>query len=103
LTPTMWQSRSSASAAAMNIAAMIPKTFAHVLQPSAGAVPNNYFGQCNDMMYDSLGIKAGPFCEVRYWMSEEELSMDPLENARWMADTGNIDPASETGEAKDNG
>ncbi len=103
LVPTAWQSRSSAGVAAMNIAALVPKTFANILQPSAGAVPNNYFGQCNDMMYKSLDIKAGPFCEVRYWMSDEELNMDPLENARWMADTGNIDPSSETGEAKDNG
>lgn len=103
LVPTAWQSRSSASMAAMNIAAFIPKTFASLLQPSAGAVPNNYFDQCNDMMYQSLGIKAGPFCEVRYWMSDDELNMDPLENAKWMADTGNIDPTSDTGEAKDNG
>lgn len=46
---------------------------------------------------------AGPFCEVRYGLSEQELARVPLENAQWMADTGNIDPESETGDAKDNG
>ena len=55
------------------------------------------------MMYKSLGIDAGPFCEVRYYASTEQLNMDPLVNARWMADTGNIDPDSDSGEAKDNG
>ncbi len=103
LVPTVQQSRTNASMAIMNIASLVPKTFASIIQPSAGAVANNYFGQCNDMMYQSIGITAGPFCEVRYWMSDKELAMNPLENAQWMADTGNIDPASDTGEAKDNG
>lgn len=103
LIPIAEQSKSSASMAMMNIAALIPNSFASIYQPAAGALSSNYFGQCNDMTYQSLGIDAGPFCEVRHWMSNKELAIDPVQNAIWMANSGNIDPSSETGDAKDNG
>lgn len=102
LIPTVQQSRSSAIMAMMNIANLVPKTFGSIMQP-VGALSDDYFGHCNDPMYQSLGIQAGPFCEVRYYMSDQELAMDPVQNAVWMAKTGNIDPASDTGQAKDNG
>ncbi len=61
------------------------------------------FSQCSDPMYKEVGIGADLFCNVRYGLSDEELAMDPVENAQWMATTGNIDPESETGDEKDNG
>lgn len=102
LVPMVQQSRSSAGMAMMTLASLVPKTFGSIVQP-VGAVSNNYFGQCNDMMYQQLGIQAGPFCEVRHYMSNKELAMDPVQNVVWMAKTGNIDPDSDTGAAKDNG
>ena len=103
VTPTVYRASSGGSAAVLNTLAFVPKSIFGALQPQAGALQSNYYGHCNDMMYKSLGIDAGPFCEVRYYMSTEQLNMDPLVNARWMADTGNIDPDSDSGEAKDNG
>jgi len=89
----------------LNMASLIPSSFASVLQPNAGAasVSTAYFNSCNDQAYISAGIAAGPFCEVRHWMSDKEMTMDPLDNVQWMSDSGNIDPDSDTGEAKDNG
>lgn len=103
LIPIAQQSRTSVSMAAMNIASLVPRSFASMLQPEASALSSDYFGQCGDMTYNSLGIQAGPFCEVRHWMSNKELAMDPAQNAVWMAQTGNIDPTSDSGIAKDNG
>lgn len=103
LVPVAQQSRTSAGMAVMGMASLLPRSLASILQPSAGALSNDYFGQCGDMAYQSLGIQAGPFCEVRHWMSNDELAMDPAENAVWMAQTGNIDTNSKTGAAKDNG
>jgi murein DD-endopeptidase MepM/ murein hydrolase activator NlpD len=102
--PAIQSSKTSASMAMMNMASMIPMSFTNALQPSAGAasVSDAYFRSCNDQMYQASGIAAGPFCEVRHWMSDKEMSMDSLDNAQWMADSGNIDPDSDTGEAKDN-
>lgn len=104
LVPVVQSSRSSASVAMMNIASLIPKSFASLFQPvGAATLSTAYFNQCNDPTYKYAGIKAGPFCEVRHWMSPKQLAMDPLDNAQWMADSGNVDPESDTGEAKDNG
>lgn len=103
VTPTMYRASSGGSAAILNTLAFAPSSIINILQPRANAMQSNYYGHCNDMMYKSLGIDAGPFCEVRYYMDDKQLNMDPLVNARWMADTGNIDPNSDSGEAKDNG
>lgn len=103
LVPTAQQSRTSASMALMSVASIVPRSFASVLQPSTSALSDDYLGHCGDTAYKSIGIQAGPFCEVRHWMSDKELSMDPAQNAVWMAQTGNIDPTSDIGAAKDNG
>ncbi len=103
LTPAMQRSKTSASMAMMNIASLIPASFASLL-PSAKAMAVNpaYFDKCNDQAYKAVGIACGPFGEERYGLSEEELKMDQFENNTWMAETGNIDPDSETGEPKNN-
>lgn len=113
IVPVAQRSKSSASMAMINIASMFPVSLSMLTNTARAASPDtgladqgpseDYFNHCNDPAYKSIGIDAGPFCEVRYGMSEQELAIDPLENAQWMADTGNIDPESETGDAKDNG
>lgn len=101
--PSLWQARTNTSIGIMQFASLLPKSINNIFNPSAGALQNGYFGKCNDMMYQSLGIDAGPFCEVRYYMSDYELNLNPLQNAAWMVNTGNIDPESDWGEPIDNG
>lgn len=100
LTPILQRSKSSASAAMMNITNIIPTSFASLTGTAKAANVNT---PCKDPIYQSMGIRAGLFCEVRYYMPQEALQIDSIENVRWMAATGNIDPESEAGDAKDNG
>jgi hypothetical protein len=102
LVPMIADSKTSASSAMMSIASMVPFSLNNLVKP-AKALSGDYFDKCNDPAYQSIGIAAGPFCEVRYGLSDDELAIDPLENIDWMAATGNIDPNSATGDAKDNG
>lgn len=106
--PAVRQGNRSASTLAMGITQLIPASFASLTGSTAKAMtasnaPIERFEQCEDPALKRLNIGADIFCNVRYGLSDEELGMDPLENAKWMADTGNIDPESDTGEAKDNG
>lgn len=70
--------------------------------PLAGAFEGTFnktrFSRCNDPGYKALKIDADVFCNVRYAMSKEELSIDPDENVKWMVDQKHVD--EETGEAK---
>ncbi len=104
LTPYVRQSASSLGTMAMSVGNLLPASLAVVAAPKLfAASPIQRFQQCNDVNYLRLGIKADVFCNVRYGNSKEELALDPIENANWMAATGNIDPESEDGVAKDNG
>lgn len=100
--PTLEHSKASVSSALVNVASIIPMSLNSLVKP-AKALSSEYFDKCNDPAYKSIGIDGGPFCEVRYGLDENELAMDPLDNVQWMADTGNIDPTSDSGNAKDNG
>ncbi|MDB5183736.1 MAG: hypothetical protein JWO07_417 [Candidatus Saccharibacteria bacterium] len=104
-TPTILESRQNTSVAMMNMASLIPTTFATISGTvhAANALPDEYFNSCPDLDYQSYSIKADPGCVVRHYMPQNSLNLDPLDNAQWMSDTGNIDPDSDTGEAKDNG
>lgn len=102
LTPVLQKSKSSASMAMMNVASLIPTSFGS-LTKSTKAISGDYFDHCNDPAYKAINVAAGPFCEVRYGLSDEELAMDPIANVEWMAANGEIDPESEEGAAKDNG
>lgn len=53
---------------------------------------------CNDPSYQAIGITAGGMCQVSFYMTDKELSMDPMENIDWMINNGQIDETS--GEAK---
>ena len=103
--PVARQNNKSAATMAISLTQLIPTSFASLTGSTAKAANASIdrFQQCKDPSYTHLDIGADIFCNVRYGMSDEELGMDPLENAMWMASTGNIDPDSETGEAKDNG
>ncbi len=100
LVPYIQRSSSGTWAAIMNTIAFIPSTFGSILKPAYAATPTNYFGKCNDQMYQALGIDAGPFCEIRYAMSSAELSIDPIQNVLWMINSNNI---GSDGVVNDNG
>jgi len=57
------------------------------------------FNKCKDEGYEELGIAADIFCNVRYGLSNEELSLDTEEVVNYMIQNNYID--SETGEAVD--
>lgn len=102
LTPIVQRSTTSIAQTSINTASILPVSLKSLF-PSTHAVSNTYFDKCNDQGYISIGISCGPFGEIRYGLSDEELAFDPIENAAWMAESGNIDPNSESGDAKDNG
>jgi biotin carboxyl carrier protein len=93
----------SAGAAALSLASFVPTGLGLSTQTAKAANPIERFQQCKDPAYERLGIGADIFCNVRYGLSDKELAIDPIENALWMANTGNIDPTSETVSPKDNG
>ena len=109
LAPFVQQSKSSAGAAMMSMASLIPTSFGSLFKTASAASTANsdgykaaYFEQCHDPAYQSVGIKAGEYCEPHYWMSQAELDMDPVVNAQWMVDNGEIEATSDTGEPIDN-
>lgn len=53
------------------------------------------FERCKDEGYDSIGIDADVFCNVRYSFSPAELNMDPEENVEWMISNGHINDEGE--------
>lgn len=101
LTPVLQRSKASASTAMMNIASLIPTSFASLIG-TANALPANYFDHCNDPTYKELGIVAGPFCELRYGLDKQDLGMDMIANVQWMVTSGNL-ADTEEGEPVDNG
>lgn len=102
VTPALSQSRTSASAVAMSITNLIPTTLASLTGTARAESTVERFQQCEDPGYKALNIGADIYCNVRYGLSEEELSMDPVENARWMVESGNVAPDDETGAPLDN-
>lgn len=106
LTPLLQQSKSSASAAMMNIMSLIPASFAS-LTGSAGAaattLDKDYYNKCPDIAYQKLGLGANVFCQLSYGLSEEDLALDPDVVVDYMAANNEIDTESEYGDAKDNG
>lgn len=103
ITPSVSNARSSAGMMAFSITKLIPQTFGSLVRPAKAANTIARFQQCQDPGYISLGIGADIYCNVRYGLSDKELAMDPVENATWMASTGNIEADDETGEPVDNG
>lgn len=99
--PFTVSSSNSLAAIGLNTGSVFNAAFASIT-PQTHALTADRFKQCNDPAYEMIGIEADVFCNVRYGMTQQELAMDPLENAEWMAATGNIDPESEDGVAIDN-
>lgn len=95
ITPTLQRSKTNASVAMINIASLIPASFASLI-PGAGAAsskPANYFEQCNDIGYQRLNIGGDAACGVRYGLMSK---LDPVENLDWMLANKEI---NENGEA----
>ncbi len=103
VTPTLSKSQSSVSSMAMGMASLVPQTFASLTGTAKAANTVERFQQCNDPGYESLGIGADLYCNVRYGLSDQELAIDAVENALWMESTGNVAPGDTTGEPIDNG
>lgn len=103
MVPFIEKSKTNTTAAMMNIASLVPNAFAS-LNPTAKAasVSADYFS-CNDPNILAAGINADFMCVVHYGETESGLKIQPVANALWMAETGNIDANSETGDTKDNG
>ncbi len=103
ITPVLNRSQSSAGIAALNIMHLLPTSLATLTGTAKADTTIERFQQCHDPGYAALGIGADIYCNVRYGLSSEELAMDPISNATWMMDTGNIARDNDTGEALDNG
>lgn len=102
IAPAAQASTSTVAASAFSFLRIIPAGLFSAIPATHASDTVQRFSQCSDPNYADLDIGADIFCNVRYGLSDQELAMDPVENAQWMAQTGNIDPESETGEEKDN-
>lgn len=92
------------------IATVLPTLFGQagkVTAPHAEAtsskISRERYEQCNDSVYAEMGVAADSSCTLLFGLPKEAMDADPVEVAEWMAANGEIDPESETGEAKDNG
>lgn len=97
------QSKKSIGSVALNLASFVPASLSFTSSTTKAAATAERFEKCPDSEYQRLNIGADIFCNVRYGLDEEELAIDPIENANWMARTGNIDTESDDGASKDNG
>lgn len=102
ITPTIATSQSSVSVMASSVASIIPTTFASIVSPTKAANTIDRFQQCEDPGYKALGIGADIYCNIRWGNSQEELEMDPVENALYMVNSGNVSADDETGTPLDN-
>ncbi len=90
--------------------AILPKIFslsATAFTPNSSAfvsrtVKQERYERCPDETYQEMNIAADPSCSVPVGLPKEAMEADPVEVAEWMAANNEIDPESETGEAKDN-
>lgn len=99
IVPTLQRSKTSASMAMMNIANLIPTSFASLMPTTSAAAekPADYYEQCNDIGYKRLGIGGDAACGVRYGLVTD---LDPVENLDWMLANNEI---NSEGEAVANG
>jgi murein DD-endopeptidase MepM/ murein hydrolase activator NlpD len=103
--PTVEKSKTNASAAIINVASIIPSALSS-FNPAANAkvasIPESYLS-CNDQRLLAIGVDADFLCVTHYGATAKEMQIQPVANALWMAETGNINPDSDTGDARDNG
>ncbi len=102
ITPTLSTSQASAGLIASSVANLIPTTFASLVSPAKAANTVERFQQCEDPGYKALNIGADIYCNIRYGLSEEELAMDPVDNANWMVGSGNVSADDEAGAPVEN-
>lgn len=94
INPAVIKSTASMSGALITVPSLLSTAFTGLV-PHAQAYEkfnDERFSKCVDDAYAELGIDADVFCNVRYYMSPEQLAMDPLVAAQWMTDNGHIEP-----------
>lgn len=104
LTPALLRSKSSVSAAMMNVTSLIPTSLGLLTKPvgAARALDEDYYKKCNDAGYATLGLGADAFCGIHYGIDEADLKILPSDIVNYMVANNEIDPESEYGDPKDN-
>ena len=95
--PFTRQATTGGASMAMSLASFFPASISGLVKPVKASSLIERYQQCPDPMYAQLNIGADIFCNVRYGLSEEELNMDPIENAQWLVDHKLISPETATG------
>ncbi len=105
LMPLAQRSKTTASAAMINMASIVPTAFSQLVKPASAdrTLDENYYNKCNDAGYKTLGLGADVFCGIHYGISEKDLQLKPADIVDYMAANGEIDTESEYGDPKDNG
>ncbi|WP_260763449.1 M23 family metallopeptidase [Candidatus Mycosynbacter amalyticus] len=68
-------------------------------------VKKDRYTYCNDPDYAQLGpnVAINPTCVMVFGLPDEAMEIDPVENAKWMAEHGEIIVDSDSGDPADNG
>ena len=95
LYPSMSQAGSSVRGTLAAIPDVLTASVASIFPTASAMMPYNpdRFIKCSDPGYDELGIKADVFCNVRYGLSREELSLDTIGVLEYMLNGDHIDSA----------
>lgn len=96
ISPMLIRSKTNTSVAMMNVASLIPASFASLVPKThaADSKPADYYKQCNDIGYQRLNIGCDAAGGIRYGLMS---NLDPIENVDWMLANDEI---TEDGEAK---
>jgi hypothetical protein len=92
INPTVIKSTASISGTLQSIPSFLG-TAASSIFPSVNAAQEfnpERFERCEDAGYEELGIDADVFCNVRFSMSEKQLTTSPDDSATYMIDKGHI-------------
>lgn len=86
LYPISVTAKSGLNGALLSTGQVLSKGFSSLLQPVSATTEYNEarFSKCNDPGFEELGINADIFCNVRYGLTIEELSMDPIQVVDYM-------------------
>ncbi len=97
----------SVGSGVLNLSSLVTTTASTLFSPTAGALDMEIsdVNQCDDNEYQKYGLAADPFCNLRYGMSTEDLSIDPEEVVDYMLKgayiTAEDDPTAVSGSAYD--
>lgn len=95
----------SVGSGVFNLSSFVTTAASTLLSPTASAADMTIaeVSQCDDNEYQKYGLAADPFCNLRYGMSTEDLSIDPEKVVDYMVDGAYIadddDPTAQSGSA----